>query len=44
MVTGGNELYAQVLAAAIDAYMNAGTITVQLKAPFVSGAGSGKIA
>jgi len=44
MLVGGNELYAQVLAAAIDAYMKAGTISVQLKAPFLSGAGSGKIA
>jgi len=43
MVTGGNELYAQVFAAAIDAYMKAGTITVQLKSPFLSGSGSGKI-
>jgi len=44
MLTGGNELYAQVFATAIDAYMKAGTITVQLKPPFVSGSGSGKIA
>lgn len=44
MLVGGNELYAQVLAAAVDAYLKAGTITVQLKAPFVSGSGSGKIA
>jgi len=44
MLTGGNELYAQVLATAIDAYMKAGTISVQLKSPFLSGSGSGKIA
>jgi len=44
MLTGGNELYAQVLSAAIDAYLKAGSISVQLKPPFVSGAGSGKIA
>jgi len=44
MLTGGNEYYAQILAAAVDAYLKAGTITVQLKAPFVSGSGSGKIA
>ena len=44
MVTGGNEFYAQVLAAAIDAYMKVGTITVQLKSPFLSGSGTGGIA
>lgn len=44
MLTGGNDLYAQVLATAVDAYMRAGTISVQLKSPFVSGSGSGTIA
>jgi hypothetical protein len=44
MLEGGNELYAAQLSAAIDAYMNAGTISVQLKPPFSSGSGSGKIA
>jgi hypothetical protein len=44
MLEGGNQLYAAQLAAAIDAYMKAGTITVQLKSPFSSGSGSGKIA
>jgi hypothetical protein len=44
MLAGGNELYAQIFSAAVDAYMKAGTITVQLKPPFVSGSGSGKIA
>jgi hypothetical protein len=44
MLEGGNQLYAAQLAAAIDAYMKAGTITVQLKSPFTSGSGSGKIA
>jgi hypothetical protein len=44
MPSGGNQLYAAQLAAAIDAYLKAGTISVQLKPPFVSGSGSGKIA
>jgi len=44
MLNGGNQLYAQVLASAIDSYLKAGTISVQLKSPFLSGSGSGKIA
>ncbi|MDR1072599.1 MAG: hypothetical protein LBL45_02845 [Treponema sp.] len=44
MAAGGNELYAAQLAIAADAYLKAGAITVQLKSPFVSGSGSGKIA
>jgi hypothetical protein len=44
MPDGGNQYYAAQLAAAVDAYMKAGTILVQLKPPFVSGSGSGKIA
>jgi hypothetical protein len=44
MFAGGNELYAQVFSAAVDAYLKDGTISVQLKPPFVSGSGSGKIA
>jgi hypothetical protein len=43
MLAGGNELYAQVLSTAVDAYLKAGTISVQLKPPFLSGSGSGKI-
>jgi hypothetical protein len=43
MLEGGNQLYAAQLSEAIDAYMKAGTITVQLKPPFSSGSGSGKI-
>jgi hypothetical protein len=43
MLEGGNQLYAARLSAAIDAYMKAGTIAVQLKSPFVSGSGSGTI-
>jgi hypothetical protein len=44
MLTGGNQYYAAQFAAAVDAYMKAGTIAVQLKPPFSSGSGSGKIA
>jgi len=45
MLVGGNELYAQVLATAIDAYLKAGKITVNLSVPpFASGSGSGGIA
>jgi hypothetical protein len=44
MKEGGNQYYAEQLAAAIDAYMKSGTISVELKSPFVSGSGSGKIA
>ena len=40
---GGNEYYAANLAIALDAYLRAGTITVQLKSPFTSGTGSGKL-
>jgi hypothetical protein len=44
MLEGGNQYYAAQLAAAVDTYMKAGTIAVQLKPPFSSGSGSGKIA
>jgi len=44
MLAGGNELYAQIFSAAVDDYLKKGTITVQLKSPFLSGAGGGKIA
>jgi hypothetical protein len=44
MLVGGNQYYAAQFAAAVDAYMKAGTITVQLKPPFSSGSGSGIIA
>lgn len=44
MPVGGNEYYASQLAIAIDAYLKAGTIDVELQSPFSSGAGSGKIA
>ena len=44
MLAGGNELYAQMFSVAVDAYMKAGTISVQLKPQFLSGSGSGKIA
>jgi hypothetical protein len=44
MLNGGNQFYAAQLSAAIDTYMKKGTITVQLKSPFVSGSGSGAIA
>jgi len=45
MQTGGNELFAQVLAAAMDAYLKAGSISINLDVPpFVSGSGSGGIA
>jgi hypothetical protein len=43
MLAGGNDLYAKILSTAIDAYMKAGTIKVELKTPFISGSGSGKI-
>jgi hypothetical protein len=41
---GGNEKFAQEFAAAIHAYMTGGSISVELKAPFISGSGSGGIA
>jgi hypothetical protein len=44
MPEGGNQYYAAQLAAAVEAYMKAGTISVQMKPPFSSGSGSGKIA
>lgn len=44
MVSGGNEHYAQEMASAIDSYLKAGSISVNLKAPFVSGTGGGSIA
>jgi hypothetical protein len=44
MTGGGNDYYAVQFAAALTDYLTAGIITVQLKAPFSSGSGSGKIA
>jgi hypothetical protein len=44
MSAGGNEKFAQDFAAAVHAYMRGGSISVKLKAPFVSGSGSGGIA
>jgi hypothetical protein len=44
MSVGGNQYYAARFAAAVDAYMKAGTIAVQLMPPFSSGSGNGKIA
>jgi hypothetical protein len=44
MTSGGNQLFAEQLSTALDAYLKAGAITVQLKPPFSSGSGSGKIA
>jgi len=44
MVTGGNEYYAAQLATAVNIYLTAGSISVTLEAPFISGSGSGKIA
>jgi hypothetical protein len=40
---GGNEYYAAMFAAVFTDYLTAGTITVQLKSPFTSGSGEGKI-
>ena len=44
MTSGGNEYFAQEMAVAVDAYLKAGSISVNLKAPFVSGTGGGCIA
>ena len=44
MTSGGNEYFAQEMASAIDSYLKAGSISVNLKAPFVSGTGGGSIA
>jgi hypothetical protein len=44
MQGGGNDYYAAQFAEAMDSYLKAGAISVQLKPPFVSGSGSGKIA
>jgi hypothetical protein len=44
MTGGGNDYYAAQFAAALTDYLIAGTITVQLKPPFSSGSGKGKIA
>jgi hypothetical protein len=43
MTSGGNEYHAKELAEAVDAYLKSGEITVELKAPFASGSGEGKI-
>lgn len=43
MTSGGNEYFAQEMASAIDSYLKAGSISVNLKAPFVSGTGGGSI-
>lgn len=44
MTSGGNEYFAQEMASAVDSYLKAGSISVNLKAPFVSGTGGGSIA
>ena len=44
MSGGGNDYYAAQFAAALTSYLTAGTITVQLKPPFTSDSGSGRIA
>ena len=43
MSAGGNALYALQLATAVTMYLTAGTINVDLKLPFLSGSGSGRI-
>lgn len=44
MTSGGNEHFAQEMASAVDAYLKAGSISVSLKSPFLSGSGQGEIA
>lgn len=44
MTSGGNEYFAQEMASAIDSYLKAGSISVTLKSPFLSGTGGGTIA
>jgi hypothetical protein len=44
MESGGNDYFAAALASAIDSYLKAGTISVTLQTPFISGSGSGAIA
>jgi hypothetical protein len=44
MGSGGNDYFAAALASAIDSYLKAGTVSVALQAPFVSGSGSGAMA
>jgi hypothetical protein len=44
MTVGGNEYYAAQLSAEVFAYLQAGAVSITLKAPFVSGLGAGKIA
>jgi hypothetical protein len=41
MAQGGDDYFAAQFASAADSYLKAGTISVGLQAPFVSGAGSG---
>jgi hypothetical protein len=41
MVAGGNEYYAAQFAAAYDAYLKAGSISITLKPPFISGSVTG---
>jgi hypothetical protein len=41
MSKGGDDYFAAQFAVAVDSYLKAGTISVTLQAPFVSGAGSG---
>lgn len=43
MSSGGNEYFAKEMAEAIDTYLKAGSISVTLKPPFVSGSGAGKL-
>jgi hypothetical protein len=44
MTGGGDDYYAAQLAAAVDAYLKAGSVSVTLQPPFVSGSGKGTIA
>jgi hypothetical protein len=41
MLQGGDEYFAAQLASAVDAYLKAGKINVNLQLPFISGTGSG---
>jgi hypothetical protein len=43
MSANGDDYFASQLALAVDSYLKAGSISVSLKAPFVSGSGSGSI-
>jgi hypothetical protein len=41
---GGDDYFAAQLAAAVDAYLKAGSISVDLQSPFSDGSGEGSIA